>query len=644
MKIKLNYRPDIDGIRAIAVIAVILYHAKYITNEKYFLTGGFFGVDIFFVLSGYLITKLILTEIKKTKKFNFFNFYERRIRRIVPVLLIMIFCTSICAYFLYLPGDLKNFSISTLYTLFFISNYFFLNYTNQYFASDNIFHGLLHTWSLSIEEQFYFFFPVVIFIFNFFIKKKIISLFVLLFFLSIILARFETIHEKSSAFYLIQFRLFEFLPGSMLAYIQLKYSKFNNPFFIKKYGSILGIGLILFSFLFFNEQTRHPSFQTLIPILGTVLLILNSEKKSIIYKIISSSSYVFIGKISFSLYLWHYPIFTYINIVGEDEFSTFKKILLSFSILPLSIVTYFFIEQKFRSYNTSLKKVFLFILIIYGLIILFSVYSLKSDGFQNRYKINENYNLDKSIYAVDREKYLLDYNISNSNLNKERVLIIGNSHADDVLNIFSRIKNIYDKYFFVRPFPQVWDFYMFLDNCNNCDKLKKKNYEKNKNQWSNFYNNSEFIILASKWSQKDLLILDDLIKILKKDKKKVAIMDNSLILNYFTKYSYNDLDYFVSTNKKIPDLKNLNLLEKKVYVLKKKNDATNQILNDIGLKNGLHVFKKNDLLCDNLNQSCFLLTTEQKKIFIDSSHFTNEGAEFFSKRINYISFLHFLIN
>ena len=641
MKIKLNYRPDIDGIRAIAVIAVILYHAKYITNEKYFLSGGFFGVDIFFVLSGYLITKLILTEIQKTKKFNFFHFYERRIKRILPVLLVVIFCTSICAYFLYLPGDLKSFSMSSLYALFFISNYFFLNSTGLYFASDNIFHGLLHTWSLSIEEQFYLLFPAVIFMFNFFSKKKIIGLFVLLFFISIILARLETIHEKSSAFYLIQFRLFEFLPGSILAYMQLRYSKFNNPVYIKKYGSILGIGLIIFSFIFFNEQTRHPSFQTLIPILGTVLLILNNEKKSIIYKIISSNLCIFIGKISFSLYLWHYPIFTYINIVGEEEFSILKKILLSFSILPLSMVTFFFIEQKFRSHHTSFKKVFLFILFFYALIILFSIYSLKSDGFQNRYKINENYNLDKSIYAVDRKKYLLNYNTTNSNLNKEKVLIIGNSHADDAVNIFSRIENLYNKYFFVRPFPQVWDFYMFLDNCNNCDKLKKKNYEQNKNKWSNFYNNSEFIILTSKWHQKDLLILNDLIKILKKDKKKVAIMDNSLILNYFTPYNYNDLDYFVSTHKKIPDLKNLNLLEKKIYFYKKKNDETNQILNDIGLKNDLPVFKKDDLLCDNLNEACFLLTIEQKKIFYDSNHFTNEGAEFLSKRIYYINFFSF---
>ena len=168
----LKYRPDIDGLRAIAVVSVIFYHSELSYNNINFFNGGFLGVDIFFVISGYLITSLIIKELYSTNNFSFTYFYERRIRRLIPTLLLVIIACLPLSWVYFLPGSLEDFSTSILYTLGFLSNYYFNFAELNYFDVDGLYKPLLHTWSLAIEEQYYLLFPILlVFLFKFFKKK-----------------------------------------------------------------------------------------------------------------------------------------------------------------------------------------------------------------------------------------------------------------------------------------------------------------------------------------------------------------------------------------------------------------------------------------------------------------------------------------
>ena len=187
---KLVYRPEIDGLRAIAVVAVILYHAKITILGYQPFKGGFIGVDIFFVISGYLITTLILKEIVRTNQFSFKYFYEKRIRRILPVLLCVTIITSIVSYFILLPLSLIDFVKSILATIFFFSNIYFWIVGNKYGEESELLRPMLHTWSLSVEEQFYILFPIFLIIIFKFFKKYIAKILILIFLFSLIFAQY----------------------------------------------------------------------------------------------------------------------------------------------------------------------------------------------------------------------------------------------------------------------------------------------------------------------------------------------------------------------------------------------------------------------------------------------------------------------
>jgi len=174
--VKILYRPDIDGLRALSVIAVILYHANFQFNDQYLFRGGYIGVDIFFVISGYLITSLITKELNDTGSFNFVNFYLRRARRILPVLILIILCFIPFAWFYLLPNSLTDFSSSIFFSTFFTSNFFFNNIGHDYGDTLSITKPFLHTWSLSVEEQFYILYPLFFFCCFKFIKNKLILL------------------------------------------------------------------------------------------------------------------------------------------------------------------------------------------------------------------------------------------------------------------------------------------------------------------------------------------------------------------------------------------------------------------------------------------------------------------------------------
>ena len=218
---KLTYRPEIDGLRAIAVSAVILYHAQITIFGYQPFKGGFIGVDIFFVISGYLITSIILKELITTGSFSFKHFYERRIRRILPALLFVMLVSLPFAWMSLLPSSFVDFSKSILYSLGFSSNLYFWSSGQEYGAQSGLLKPFLHTWSLSVEEQFYILFPIILLITFKYFKRYLIHILISGFVISLGLAEWTSRNYPSASFYFLHTRMWELLMGSILAYFEI---------------------------------------------------------------------------------------------------------------------------------------------------------------------------------------------------------------------------------------------------------------------------------------------------------------------------------------------------------------------------------------------------------------------------------------
>ena len=343
------YRKDIDGLRAIAVLGVIFYHSEILIGNKFFLSGGFLGVDVFFVISGYLITSIIYQENKNKKTFSFLNFYERRIRRLLPALLVVLSFSLFFAYFLLLPVQFKAYINSVISSIFFYSNIYF-HYSGQAYGEVILSSKpLLHTWSLAVEEQFYILYPIFFIFFINFLKDKIKYLFYLIILTSVLFASIINENHASFNFYMIITRAWELLIGGLIALKHINKKKIIKE---NKYLSSIGLLLILFSFYFFDDPHKHPTYFTLIPVIGCCLIINDKNNNNFFMKILSNKIMVNIGLISYSLYLWHHPILSLGKISGITENNLLIKILLILISFLLSIFTYQYVEKKFRNKKT----------------------------------------------------------------------------------------------------------------------------------------------------------------------------------------------------------------------------------------------------------------------------------------------------
>ena len=364
----IKYRAEIDGLRALAVIPVIFFHAGF-----NFFSGGFVGVDVFFVISGYLITTIIIKELNNDT-FSIKRFYERRARRILPALIFVILISSIISFIFLTRSELGSYFKSVIATLLFFSNFYFYK-TTPYFRSESDLEPLLHTWSLSIEEQFYIIFPITLLLFHRFFKRYIFLMLAFGFVASLFICQFLALKTYGTLnFYFTFSRVWELALGAICAHI-LIYKNLSYSTLIKNLLSIIGIILIVFSIFFFSTQTVFPSFYTLVPTIGTSLIILFANKDTFINKILSIKFLVGIGLISYSLYLWHQPLLAFGRIY-LDEFSNLIKLSLILISLILSYLTFLFIETPFRKNIIIFKKNFfiktfsiIFILNIFSLLI-----------------------------------------------------------------------------------------------------------------------------------------------------------------------------------------------------------------------------------------------------------------------------------
>ena len=379
-KIKIKYRPEIDGLRAIGAIPVAIYHAGITYNSHNIMPGGFVSVDIFFVISGYLITLFLLKELFETKTIDFLGFYERRARRILPPLFFVLVVSSILGFFFLSPGYLENLSKSIFYVIFFVSNYFFEINSLEYSAPTSLYLPMLHTWSLSIEEQFYIFFPLILLLLFKLKNNKLLTSLVILGSISFLFCMYYSFKDPIFNFYQIYTRAWELLIGSCLAIIELKRpslkeSKYSNSL------TFVGLIIIVASFFVFNHDMNLPSWRTIIPLLGVVLIINYSKDSNFAYKILSQKYFVAVGLISYALYLWHFPLLSFGLITEFSVDNNFRKILILIVVLVLSIASYFLVENPIRNRKKmNFKKVTLILLPIVIFLTSYQVYVAKKDG------------------------------------------------------------------------------------------------------------------------------------------------------------------------------------------------------------------------------------------------------------------------
>ncbi len=438
---KISYRPEIDGLRALAVIFVILYHAKFSFFQNLYFEGGYIGVDIFFVVSGYLISSIIFKEWQTRNSFSFLNFYKRRVRRILPALIFVSLSVIPFAYIFILPKDFLSFSNSLFFSSLFSSNiYFSLSYL-AYEAENSMTWPLLHTWSLSVEEQFYIIFPITtIFIFKY-LKNYLFQILVLFFILSLSLAYWASNSYSLFNFYLLPTRGWELLAGGLLAYLERFDINFKNIKF-KNYLPKVGIFFIFLSFYLFDNETLHPSLITIIPVLGCVLIIAFSSEDEIITKILSHKYLVSIGLVSYSLYLWHYPLFSFAEIIEVDKSNNLIKIFLIILSSGLSIFSYRFVELPARNDKYSFKKLSSFLILGTLIIFSFSFLSIKTEGFKKRVSsIFMNYDTKDKLNDLIKKykcKSFTDCNFNNLK-EKKNLILVGDSHMRSLaFNLFDK--------------------------------------------------------------------------------------------------------------------------------------------------------------------------------------------------------------
>lgn len=345
------YRREIDGLRAIAVLPVILFHAGLKT-----FSGGFVGVDVFFVISGYLITQVIIEDIVNGR-FSLLNFYERRARRIIPVL----FCVTICclpfAWAWMLPAELVSFSKSIISVGTFSSNILFWS-EEGYFSPDADLKPLLHTWSLAVEEQFYLIFPLILVYLWQFGRKSLIATIAVLLVVSFGISEWGWRHMPSANFYLAPSRAWELLTGTLCALIPMRgYCRCADA------ASFLGLSLIVGGIFLYSNTTPFPSAYTLAPVLGTSLIICFAIQGTYTAMLLGSRPLVYIGLISYSAYLWHQPLFAFARLRSISEPSPAIMVFLVFCALWLAHLSWKFIETPFRQrrggFKKSLENVFL---------------------------------------------------------------------------------------------------------------------------------------------------------------------------------------------------------------------------------------------------------------------------------------------
>ncbi len=444
------YRPDIDGLRALAVMLVILFHAGFTT-----ISGGFVGVDIFFVISGFLITSSIDKQMSQGT-FSFQNFYLKRIRRIIPVLVFIMFVITIPAYFILFSDDFENYSRTVIHTILSTNNFHLWIKSSDYFAESTELIPLLHTWSLSVEEQFYMVWPPLLLLLHkkFNLKNRLLGVIVLLF-LSFMLSVFLTHINMQMAYFLLPARLFEMLLGAGLAIFWHKLPQFSQK--NNNLLSIVGFFMMLLPALLLTQTNSFPGINALWPCLGACLFIISGKEEvtmGIVNRCLQIRAFVFIGLISYSMYLWHWPLLVYVKYLG---FELSKNLAIGVIVLTilLSFLSWKYVEQPFRyTYTYNFKNTLLKVLLP-SVVICVAIYGIIDhfNGFPSRFTQLSEFDKDANFPSKLRRDCYRKLRIGNFHecglgtpKDKPDGMLIGDSfanHSASFLEVLANDANLY---------------------------------------------------------------------------------------------------------------------------------------------------------------------------------------------------------
>jgi peptidoglycan/LPS O-acetylase OafA/YrhL len=530
--LKNNYRPDIDGLRAFAVFSVMFFHLDF-----EFAAGGFIGVDIFFVISGFLITGIIKREVDSTGGFNYTNFYTHRLRRLFPALFVTLLVCTIVAILLLSPLHLEKVGGSVIHALASFSNIYFWVEAG-YFDSASDVKPFLHTWSLSVEEQFYLLWPLL-FVFILKTKSRIMMILTLggMTVISIILnylfqdGQVNTVSKissyagklisdgRSTIFYLLPFRLYEFALGGVLVYASVFpiKNKMANEFIL-----LLGMILVAYSFFMFSEETLFPSYNALIPCVGAVLIIYSGNKSKFIGRLLRNNTIVGIGLISYSLYLVHWPIIVFWKYYTFEQLSLHQSISILIVSMIVATIMYKYVEQPFRFkrdsliLNNSVATSGIIALFLCSIMVAISANIWVNKGWSWRVESNAassdlmppNKVIQRKITKLDKKTEWTHASIIGNDKNsRTRVLVLGDSHAGHLRGGALYLSNKYNISFTFFTFtgcPPVFGTYKVYGAPGAIQKesMKQIKCREQTKIWEEYVrvNKFDYVILSSRWN------------------------------------------------------------------------------------------------------------------------------------------------
>ena len=398
----MKYRAEIDGLRAIAVVPIILFHAGF----EYF-SGGFVGVDVFFVISGYLITTIILSE-KEQGTFSLVNFYERRFRRILPALFMVMLVSLIFSLLWLMPSYMEDFSQSLMAVSTFSSNILFWH-ESGYWEISNELKPLLHTWSLAVEEQYYVLYPLFLMQIWHFRKDWILGSFIVIAAISLATAQWGAYNKPIPTFYLLPTRGWELAIGAGIAYYFLYRKQTVRTLLSHKSVNealgLLGLLMISYAVYVFDKETPFPSLYALVPTVGTGLIILFSSSQTMVGRLLSKKPLVAVGLISYGAYLWHWPLLVFARHLSLTEPSELTFAILALLSFPLAYLSWRYIEKPFRTKGIfSRKAIFTFSFIGSVLFITVGLAGHFSYGFEDFWLSRQSESVKATYLIISRAK------------------------------------------------------------------------------------------------------------------------------------------------------------------------------------------------------------------------------------------------
>jgi peptidoglycan/LPS O-acetylase OafA/YrhL len=620
----MDYRKEIDGLRSIAVVPVIFFHAGFSI-----VSGGYVGVDVFFVISGYLITSLLIADLE-AGQFSIGHFYERRIRRIVPALLFVILVTTVFSVYYMIPDQVKDYYGSLVSVAGFVSNFYFAADAG-YFGAAPLEKPLLHTWSLSVEEQFYVLFPVLMMLGWQHGRARVVRWITVVAIISLIIAELShRLLDPEVAYYLTPGRAWELMLGSLIAFHGDTLVN-RSRYWIRESAALAGLVMIGLAVVLFDEHTPSPSLYTLMPTAGAALILVYARRDTLTGRLLGSWPLVAVGLVSYSAYLWHQPLFAIGRLLGVFEPNSPLFAKLALISIGMGAVSYLLIERPFRK-KTRFQRRTIF---IFGAVALLIVIGIGLVGLI--YQPAAHHSLLRNWKKKQMESYALfvrnpELTATLTSFGKEpgrRVLVIGDSHAKDMFNVLYQYRDEFKGRFVFRSPAYGLDCIRRYgangDAGENCDLAKMS---------PTLFQEAEVLLVSVRWDESAAKAAGAFIEFYRKRGKQVVIAGRTV--EYPNAPTVLHKLFWANQMQPPPDA----TIRSAFWANRLPEVAPiNDILRSVTRQHHAVYLDKWDYGCEVEKKECFALDEDGYPLHYDYGHYTVEGVKFFGRRVVQIDWL-----